>query len=565
MRLALYVNRYSMERLSSDSVLLSRLIDRAKEMGFQRLYLENYRDGVTLRPEVIERLRDALSKDFDVQGGLAIGTWGQGMGRHGRWQVTGCVSDRRNTEVYVKAMAELAGLFDTVLIDDFWANWCVDDIEGVEEGDLLLDEAARLRHAAYSSELLYRASEEVVRAAMDVNPRVRVVLKVAEWREQFYLRGLDIGRLAGLFDGIYVGTESREGTASYGSLVIVRLVNELSGGKVVGAWFDSYSGYFNGVPISVDLFRYQLRYSALSGVEEVTLYQGTEVLDESRREHVRAFTEELRSLRPALEGPLGQTLGVKVLPVQTAYPQPHDDYAPDLLAEAGVPLSFGRPGDGDCALITEGVLDAVDLRGLLEGGVSLVVTGGALARAIRERRDLELLGLRSDASPEPAEFNVIEYGGLVSSRSHRRPWAYPVLPALRESDLSGARPLAYGVSKGGRLVLAYEAERGRGHVYALPLTGYMYYFTYHQPEASRQVVRDVAYGCTGLRLLPPSPSDLVDLSGVTVTAFRERAFVSNENRHWVRALLERRGEGRVELVIPPGRVALAVGQAVYVL
>jgi len=39
----------------------------------------------------------------------------------------------------------------------------------------------------------------------------------------------------------------------------------------------------------------------------------------------------------------------------------------------------------------------------------------------------------------------------------------------------------------------------------------------------------------------------------------------DENRHWVRALLERRGEGRVELVIPSGRVALAVGQAVYVL
>jgi len=33
----------------------------------------------------------------------------------------------------------------------------------------------------------------------------------------------------------------------------------------------------------------------------------------------------------------------------------------------------------------------------------------------------------------------------------------------------------------------------------------------------------------------------------------------------VRALLERRDEGRVKLVIPPGRVALAVGQAVYIL
>ncbi|MDT7867826.1 MAG: hypothetical protein RQ853_05380 [Acidianus sp.] len=87
------------------------------------------------------------------------------------------MSDRRNTEVYVKAMAELAGLFDKLLVDDFWANWCVDDVEGVEEGDLLLDEAARLRHAAYSSELLYRASEEVVRAARDVNPRVRALLE----------------------------------------------------------------------------------------------------------------------------------------------------------------------------------------------------------------------------------------------------------------------------------------------------------------------------------------------------------------------------------------------------
>jgi len=33
----------------------------------------------------------------------------------------------------------------------------------------------------------------------------------------------------------------------------------------------------------------------------------------------------------------------------------------------------------------------------------------------------------------------------------------------------------------------------------------------------------------------------------------------------VRALLERRDEGRVKLVIPPGRVALAVDQAVCIL
>ena len=149
-----------------------------------------------------------------------------------------------------------------------------------------------------------------------------------------------------------------------------------------------------------------------------------------------------------MRDPWGRPSALRSCPFRPPTPQPHDDYAPDLLAEAGVPLSFRRPGDGDRALITEGVLDTVDLRGLLEGGVSLAVTGGALARAIRERRDLELLGLRPDVSLEPAEFNVIEYGGLVSSRSHRRPWAYPVLPALRESDLSGARPLAYGVSKG---------------------------------------------------------------------------------------------------------------------
>jgi len=40
--------------------------------------------------------------------------------------------------------------------------------------------------------------------------------------------------------------------------------------------------------------------------------------------------------------------------------------------------------------------------------------------------------------------------------------------------------------------------------------------------------------------------------------------VDNENSCWARAFV-RGGERRVELVIPPGRVVLAVGQAVYVL
>ena len=94
---------------------------------------------------------------------------------------------------------------------------------------------------------------------------------------------------------------------------------------------------------------------------------------------MRAFTEELRSLRPALEGPLGQTLGVRSCPFRPPTPSPLTTMPLTSWPRPGCPLSFGRPSDGDCALITEGVLDAVDLRGLLEGGVSLVVTGGALA------------------------------------------------------------------------------------------------------------------------------------------------------------------------------------------
>jgi len=52
--------------------------------------------------------------------------------------------------------------------------------------------------------------ELILKPAMAVNPKVRVVIKYPNWYEHFQGLGYDLDQQPRLFDGIYTGTETRD-------------------------------------------------------------------------------------------------------------------------------------------------------------------------------------------------------------------------------------------------------------------------------------------------------------------------------------------------------------------
>lgn len=222
-KLAMYLARHSVENVVSNGSLAERFVELLKDMGFEKVYIENYRDGKTLDFKIIESAVRVFEKDFEVSGGVAIGTWGEGLGENADWwHIAACISDERNQEVFAKAVELQALIFNEVLIDDFWANWCYSqrDVNAFnamfgfklsrEElvKKLLSDPVIESLWAKYSADLLTRVSQAIVDRARDANRNVKVILKVAEWREMFYHRGLKLDAMARVFDGIYILAQS---------------------------------------------------------------------------------------------------------------------------------------------------------------------------------------------------------------------------------------------------------------------------------------------------------------------------------------------------------------------
>lgn len=572
-KFALYVALPSINIVLSEISKFNTLVSTLKRLSFDKVYLENYREGQVINADVMAKVRDMFEKDFEVSGGLAIGTWGEGMGRHADWwKVCACVDDEKNMKVFEKAMVEQAKVFDEVLIDDFWANWCYSE-EQVNELNriyglsissaqlmqaLMFDpEVARL-WAEYSRSLLASTSRNIYSKAKDVNSKVRVILKVAEWREQFMHRGLDLKLMSYIFDGIYVGTESREGTFRYGSLFIIDYVRAFVGDKLRGAWFDSYNGLGIPVVITPEIFVEQLWYSFLGKVDEVTFFQGVEyavceVLEacgsgstslgfEDRRVHVELAEKSIRLLRKVEDLITSEKRGLISLPIQSPIMSPNDNYLEDVLSSIGVPITskpIDKITEGEPVLIKNSIVKYVDMLSLLKKGINIILTSATaedIAKGALGSLGLELLGVDKD---KPIVKDVVEAVAFTddkvfSFRSHRRPYAYSVGPILNiDRDVLVH---VYAVDKFGRRYPAlYEIKYEKASIIIAPITKYPLDFSKQFPEIVRQVFRDVVAKFVGLKLdvrQTTSSMEVNELSNLGLAIYASKGVaVVNENLH----------------------------------
>ncbi|TRM80670.1 hypothetical protein DJ531_11975 [Sulfolobus sp. A20-N-F6] len=505
-----------------------------KEMNITKIYLENYRDGYLLSTDEMSKVKHLFEKEFEVAGGVAIGTWGEGWGekRSLGFNVI-CISDDKNKELVGKVMSQQATIFDEIIIDDFWSNWCYSDhdvelfnerfgfsltkerlIESIRKGDAMISSL----WAVYSTELLLDVSKKyVVDVSRRVNPRVKITLKLPEWREDFYHRGLFLNKLKEMFDSIYVGTESREGTGRYGSFFIANFVKALVGDKLLGVWFDQGNGFNWSIPTAVKSYLEQALLSLLSLTREVTLFHAGSLLG-----YYNELTAELKSklkgvidLRNKLKGNLS---GIKVPVTQPIYSNSSDRYIEDYLGMIGIPLlPSNNFNEGDYVLITDKWIRQGDIFDLVRKKVSLILTSSA-TEVIAKGGYIDGLELVDDVIHVKAFIK----GDKFYSMDHRRQIGFPVGPIV---DYKGKEEILLYATDGNRSYpVLHKIAYDNSIVYLLSLTKYTPYLVEYYPEIVRQTMRDIVYDYLGFTLESDMP-----LFNVCLIPYDKRVIVLNMN------------------------------------
>ncbi len=236
-----YVTAGAIERDLSTSTGVGRAIRRCREIGVDKVILEGYRGGAIVPGETLRVLRDAFNAEgLATAGGLMpvcggdVGTPAVGVEVRGGFF---CYSSEATRCAIEGEVRKLARLFDEVIIDDALLTPC---------RCRACDEARAGREwGAFRRELMLAFSRRLVEAAHDEDPDARLVLKLPQYYDRYQRFGYDPRAQGEVFDGVWVGTETRDpATPAYGYVepyqpwFHVGWVRRCVGGKFQGAWYD---------------------------------------------------------------------------------------------------------------------------------------------------------------------------------------------------------------------------------------------------------------------------------------------------------------------------------------
>ena len=264
-----------------DRLATDRDIDGAlawsRQNSVTKAYVESFRDGYRAPREGLCRARDRLrAAGLEVSG--CITTTRLGKASTG-WSGIACLTDRANQERLREEFEFAAGLFDEIMIDDFWFTDCACQVCGeARRAKLVTIGGATFPVTGdtwedYRGELMLQLSRHyVLEPSKRVNPRVRVIVKYPLWYDDFHERGYDVGRETAAFDRTWVGTETRDyadrqwgGTPGYHAYFLMRWLAGIGGEKCGGGWFDPYG-------TSPKTYVEQARQTVLGGAKESLLF-----------------------------------------------------------------------------------------------------------------------------------------------------------------------------------------------------------------------------------------------------------------------------------------------------
>ena len=385
-------------RLNTDEGIDSA-IDWCKRTAVTKVYVETFRDGYQAERPTLQHAKERLAA-----AGLAVSgcvtTTKVGKPSTGWGGLISCYTDPKAQEKVQGIFEFAAGIFDEIMIDDFWFTDCAcPECEAARRAKTVTVSPHTYPVAGdtwedYRSELMVRVSRDrVLGAAKRVNPKARLIIKYPQWYDNFHERGYDVVRETADFDVIWVGTETRDyqdkrwgGTVQYEAYFIMRWLGGIGGAKCGGGWFD-WLGTTERTYVE------QARQTVLGGARESMLfcYGGLQ------RDTGPKDIEALRPNIPELLA-VAQEVGRRPIIGIAAYKPPgsHPEGEArvfDFVGMLGLPLApcHEFPADAPAAFFSVHALKDADLAAKLSAfiaaGKPVLITDG-LAKGLAGHVDL---------------------------------------------------------------------------------------------------------------------------------------------------------------------------------
>ena len=177
---------------------------------------------------------------------------------------TCCYSNPEHRKKLKEVVGYTAGLFDEIILDDFFFTNC--------KCDLCIRAKGTRSWTRFRLDLLDEAARELIlKPAQAVNPKIKMVIKYPNWYEHFQGLGCDLETEPKLFDGIYTGTDTRDRSGNqhlqeYLGYSIFRYFENIKPGGNGGGWVDT------GGMRSMDRHAEQLWLTLFAKAPEITLF-----------------------------------------------------------------------------------------------------------------------------------------------------------------------------------------------------------------------------------------------------------------------------------------------------
>jgi hypothetical protein len=383
---------------------IAAAIDWCKKTAATKVYVETFRDGYQAQRDTLRSAKEQLrAAGLEVSGCVTTTQVGKASTN---WTGIACYTDQPTQERLQQIFEYTAGLFDEIMIDDFWftACTCPQCDAARKERKVTIGEktypVAGDRWEDYRCELMVRLSRDrLLGPAKRVNPQARLIIKYPQWYDDFHERGYEVLRETADFDRTWVGTETRNygdrrwgGTPQYEAFFIMRWLGGIGGAKCGGGWFDPYG-------TTERTYLEQARQTVLGGAKESMLFCYGSLLQGTGPKNVEALRREIPELLAVAEQ-VGrrQIVGVAAYKPANSHPE-KEPRVFDFVGMMGLPLvpCHEFPADAKAAFFSVHALKdpelAAKLAALIAAGRPVLVTDG-LAAQLKDKVDLSAANVR---------------------------------------------------------------------------------------------------------------------------------------------------------------------------
>ncbi len=365
-----------------------------RNLKIDKIYIEVMRNHTLVDEAGLDRLKKFFQdQGVEVCGGLAYSI-SESYGFLGF-----DYADPENREFARKAVEMAARHFDEILLDDYYFFNRKTDYDIKAKGNKSWTQ--------YRLEAMRDVTENlIIKPAKAVNPKCRVIIKMANWYDQYAGMGNDTEKVPLMADGMFSGTESRlwfgqeQHLQPYLSYDIMRFMDNLKPGVNKGGWVDQ------GGSNPIDRYAEQVLDTVFARCPEMCCFHWAGMLGAIRGSVNRTWADQPTSLHLAEvqktvpEGgsllfadvaayilgqvdkvlvQVGKPVGIKCY---TPYHATGEEFLHDYLGMIGLPMDiFAQfPTDAAMVLLTEQAKWDPDIihkiQAQLEAGKSVAVTSG---------------------------------------------------------------------------------------------------------------------------------------------------------------------------------------------